>query len=197
MIIVSPWHGPSTDHLSLSPASPGAAPGKKFGCDWGLRIFDHGQTLLAGLRVRLHHLLALVHQLPHSHKANSHGSAVEQQLGRTPQHTCLWSPVGTPGMAAHDLFPTQKQLPRRGHGTANPQAFLILFIFSSLFLKPSEKIVLMGTSSWRWARFQAGQGCGSFFFLKREKDHFQVPPAKQTRLWLTPSCPFPGLPMLI
>lgn len=57
------------------------------GIDWGPGASEHGQTLLAGLRVR-------VHQLPSNHKASSHDSAVELQLGMPPQHTCLCVPAG-------------------------------------------------------------------------------------------------------
>lgn len=128
MIIVSPWHGPSTDHLSLSPASPGAAPGRKFGCDWGLRTFEHGQTLLAGLRVRFHHLPSgwpwltgypvAIRTIPMAQPRSSSLAG----LHSTPACGPLWGHQEWLHMI-HYLVPTRRQLPRRDHGTVNPKFF--------------------------------------------------------------------------
>lgn len=100
----------------------------------GLRASEHGQTLLAGFRVRVHQLPSNWPWFTSSHKASSHGSAVEQQLGTSPQHTCLWSPVGTPDMAARvgDCplpVPNSETALQVGSRQCKSQAFLILDIF--------------------------------------------------------------------
>lgn len=153
---------------------------------WGLRTFEHGQTLLAGLRVRLHHVPSnwprltsyptAIRTIPMAQERSSSLAG----LHSTPACGSLWGHQEQLHMT-HCLFPTQKQQPGRDLGTKS-QSFLILFIFFPTVpsLRPSKKSLLWAHPLGDGPDFKEGKAVALFSLSKDRKTIFQVPPAKQT-----------------